>query len=202
MGIINVQDQGQRHRQGVERKLAVGAKNHAEALVHSLDNIRAEHASEVGKEGPTGGVRPKTMFVPDHLKSNAYRVLRISANSTNSEIHKASASIRRAAKLGLVSTTEADMPLLGEIPRTEADIQTAVGRINNPLQRLRDRLFWFYLTPKLLDARTTSRLIETFRDNPEAPAALNHDKALHVLFAAMSSSLDDAGIQLLGRRPA
>ena len=55
MGIINVQDQGQRHRQGVERKPAVGAKNHAEALVHSLDNIRAEHASEVGKEGPSGG---------------------------------------------------------------------------------------------------------------------------------------------------
>jgi len=71
--------------------------------------------------------------------------------------------MRRAAKLGLLSTTEADMSLLGEIPRTEADIQTATSRLNNPLQRLRDRLFWFYLTPKLLDARTTSRLIETFR---------------------------------------
>jgi hypothetical protein len=179
-----------------KRKAAVEAKNHAEALVHSLDKMLAEHASKVGKEGPSGGSQTKAMFVPDHLKSNAYRVLRVSANSTNSEIHKASASMKRAAKLGLVSTTEADMPLLGEIPRAEADIQTATSRLNNPLQRLRDRLFWFYLTPKLLDARTTSRLIETFRDNPEAPAALSHDKALHVLFAAISSRLDDAGIQL------
>jgi hypothetical protein len=176
-----------------ERKATVEARNRAEALVHSLDEVLAEHTSRVGKEGPS---QNKAMFVPDQLKSNAYRVLRVSANSTNSEIHKASASMRRAAKLDLVNTTEADMPLLGEIPRAESDIQAATSRLNNPLQRLRDRLFWFYLTPKLLDARTTSRLIEAFRDNPEAPAALSHDKALHVLFAAINSGLDDAGIQL------
>src|SRR5208282_4850367 len=46
------------------------------------------------------------------------------------------------------------------------------------------------------DAQTTSRMMETFGNNPEALAALNHDKALHVLFAAIGSGLDDAGIQL------
>src|ERR1700722_19154708 len=115
-----------------------------------------EHALKVGKRGPSGGSQSKTMFVPDYLQSNSYRVLRALANSTNSAIHKASASLKRAAKLGLVGTTEADMPVLGEISRTETDIQTAIGRISNPLQRLKDRLFWFYLTPRQLDAQTTS----------------------------------------------
>jgi hypothetical protein len=185
--------QGRIKRMGKDAK---EAKNHAEALVHLLDKVLAEQASKVGKEGPSGGSQAKAIFVPDYLRSNSYRVLRLSANSNYSEIHKASASMKRAAKLGLASTTEADMPLLGEISRTEAEIQRAIARINDPSQRLRDRLFWFYLTPKLLDAQTTSRLIETFQDNPEAAAALSHDKALHVLLAALSSSLDDAGIQL------
>jgi hypothetical protein len=175
---------------------AAEAKSPAKALSHSLDKLLAERASKVGEMGPWGGSQTKTIFVPDYLRSNAYRVLRLSANSDYSKIHQASAGMRRAAKLGLMGATEADMLFLGEISRTEADIQTAISRINNPLQRLRDRLFWFYLTPKLLDAQTTSRMMETFGNNPEALAALNHDKALHVLFAAIGSGLDDAGIQL------
>jgi molecular chaperone DnaK len=183
---------------GEDRKhtAAAEAKSPAKALSHSLDKLLAERASKVGEMGPWGGSQTKTIFVPDYLRSNAYRVLRLSANSDYSKIHQASAGMRRAAKLGLMGATEADMLFLGEISRTEADIQTAISRINNPLQRLRDRLFWFYLTPKLLDAQTTSRMMETFGNNPEALAALNHDKALHVLFAAIGSGLDDAGIQL------
>lgn len=57
------------------------------------------------------------MFVPDKFKTNAYRVLRLPANATLSEIHKAKASMKRAASLGLAGTTELDPPLLGEVPR-------------------------------------------------------------------------------------
>jgi molecular chaperone DnaK len=179
-----------------KRKAALEAKAKAKALLRSLEKVLAEHASKVGEKGPWGGSQAKNLFVPDYLKSNAYRILRLSANSNYSKIHQVSASMRRAAKLGLEGTTEADLPILGEISRTEADIQTAIGRINDPVQRLKDRLFWFYLTPKLLDAETASRLIETFQDNPEAAAALNHDKALHVLIVALSSGFKNDGIQL------
>jgi hypothetical protein len=55
------------------------------------------------------------MFVPDGFRTNAYRVLRLSGNATLSEIHKAAASMRRAGTLGLAGTTEADIPLLGEV---------------------------------------------------------------------------------------
>jgi len=75
------------------------------------------------------------MFVPDGLRTNAYRVLRLSANATLSEIHRAADSMRRTAKLGLAGTNEADIPLLGEVPRLEADIRGAIGRLANPSQR-------------------------------------------------------------------
>ena len=85
------------------------------------------------------------MFVPDRLKTNAFRVLRLSADATLSEIHKAAGSMRRAVSLGVADTTEADMPLLGEVSRTEPDIRAAIGRLENPTQRLSDRLFWFHV---------------------------------------------------------
>src|ERR1700694_3233589 len=81
----------------------------------------------------------EAMFVPDRLKTNAYRVLRLSADATLSEIHKAAASMRRATALGIAGTTEADMPVLGEISRTEAEIRAAIGRLENPVQRISDR---------------------------------------------------------------
>jgi molecular chaperone DnaK len=177
-------------------KDAAEAKSRAVALLHSIEKVLTEQAAKAGNTGPWGPVQTKAIFVPDYFKSNAYRVLRLPAKSNYSEVHKAAASMRRAAKLGLIETAEVDMLYLGEISHTETDIQTAIGRINDPLQRIKDRLFWFYLTPKRLDAQTTSRLIETFQDNPEAVPAINHDKALHLLIAALGSILDDAGIQL------
>jgi Hsp70 protein len=177
-------------------KDAAEAKSRTIALLHSIEKVLTEQAAKVGKGGPWGGVQTKAIFVPDYLKSNAYRVLRLPAKSDYSEVHRAAASMRRAAKLGLIETAEVDMLFLGKISRTEADIQTAIGRTNDPLQRIKDRLFWFYLTPNRLDAQTTSRLIETFQDNPEAVPAINHDKALHLLIAALGGILDDAGIQL------
>jgi hypothetical protein len=133
------------------------------------------------------------MFVPDHLKSNAYRILRLSVTANAADIHKAAAALRRAAVLG-VTDNKADV--LGDIPCTEVDLRTSVGRLENPIQRIGDRLFWFQLTPQVLDAQTTSRLIESSGRNPQALAALNHDNALHILFAALKSGMDNAGIEL------
>ena len=132
----------------------------------------------------------QAMFVPDKLKKNAYRVLRLSADATLSEIHKAAASMRRAAALGIAGTTEADMPLLGEISRTEAEIRAAIGRLENPVQRISDRLFWFHLPPESKNAKAPGR--------PYQPAgvAWNHDQALHSLFAAFEAGLNDASVPI------
>ena len=80
------------------------------------------------------------------------------------------------------------MPVLGELPRAEADIRTAIGRLENPAQRLGDRLFWFHRLPQQRDT-----------NDPAPPSeldqvALNHDEALHGLLAAVARNLDDAGV--------
>ncbi len=135
------------------------------------------------------------MFVPDTMRTNAYRVLGLSGNATASEIHKAAASLRRAAALGLSGTTAADIPQLGEIPRTEADIRTALGRLENPEQRLCDRLFWFHLPAECRGPKAPARPTEAIPGQTHG-AAWDHDQALHSLFAAFEVGEADAGVPL------
>ena len=46
-------------------------------------------------------------IAPDALRTNAYRVLRLPVSASASDIHKAAASMRRAATLGLTNTPRA-----------------------------------------------------------------------------------------------
>jgi Tfp pilus assembly protein PilO len=117
--------------------------------------------------------------MPDAFRMNAYRVLRLSVSASVTDIHKAAASMRRAATLGLATTTEADIPALGQVPRTDADIRSAVGRLANPLQRLSDRVFWFYNQPQSV---------------VQISDPASHDEALRDLFRAFQASLDDSGV--------
>ncbi len=130
------------------------------------------------------------MFVPDTLNRNAFRVLRVSADATLSEIHKAAGAMRRAVALGIVSTTEVDVPLLGEIPRTEAAIRAALGRLENPTQRLKDRLFWFCAAP---ESRTGGA---PHRANEPDRTLWSHNEALRGLVAALGAGWDNAGLSL------
>ena len=135
------------------------------------------------------------MFVPDGLRTNTYRVLRLSANATLSEIHRAADSMRRTAKLGLAGTNEADIPLLGEVPRSEADIRGAIGRLANPSQRLNDRLFWFHQPPHSRNADAPALANKAISGPPDG-ATRRHDEALNRLFAAFEAGLDDSGVAL------
>jgi hypothetical protein len=133
------------------------------------------------------------MFPSEVFQSNAYRILRLSASATYSDVHKAADNFKRMATLGLAQSVEADLPQLGEISRTEIDIRSAVSRMGTPAQRLQDRLFWFHLVTKPLDESTFSQILKKYSGDPEAVAALSHDRALHAIIAAISSQLDDDG---------
>ncbi|MGB8681758.1 MAG: hypothetical protein WCD12_02640 [Candidatus Binatus sp.] len=134
------------------------------------------------------------MLAPDSLKTNAYRILRLSANATASEVHKAAARMRREAALGVTDTTAADIPHLGEIPRTERDIRSALGRLANPEQRLRDRLFWFHVPPESKDAKAHAR--PTDEANQMQRIACDHDEALGGLLASFEAGVDEPGLLL------
>jgi len=106
--------------------------------------------------------------------------------------------MRRAVALGFAdATTDDDIPLLGDISRTEVDIRAAIGRLENPVQRLNDRLFWFHVPSESSDEHPV-RPTEAIPDN-SVGAARGHDKALHGLLAAFEAGVDDAGVSLWGR---
>ena len=116
-----------------------------------------------------------------------------SANATLSEIHKAAESMKRRASLAPVTMEEADIPALGMVPRTEADIRAATGRLTNPTLRLRERLFWFHVvqTQRGMGAPPLQRI----PSEPLERAARTHDEALAGLCAALSIALDDDGVE-------
>jgi hypothetical protein len=136
------------------------------------------------------------MIASDIFERNAYRVLRLSASATYSDVPKAAANFKRMATLGLSETTEADLPQLGKISRTDIEIRSAVNRMETPEHRLKDRLFWFHLTPKPLDEKATAQLLRKFEGDRRAIAAINHDNALHAIITALGVPLDENGASL------
>ncbi len=127
------------------------------------------------------------MPIPGWLQANPYRVLRLSANASSSDAHKAASAMRKLAQLGIENTSEADIPSLGEIRRSESDIRSAVGRLENPSQRIADRLFWLHSATERPDANASGDSRE-----PLKKAAWDHDQALEGLFRLYcSTSLSD-----------
>jgi hypothetical protein len=88
--------------------------------------------------------------------------------------------MRRVAMLGLAKTDEADLLCLGQAPRTELDVRAALGRLENPAQRIADRLLWFHsVSPAQANTETGQ--------SPETPlirAAREHDEALRLFLDA------------------
>ncbi|MEI9939554.1 MAG: hypothetical protein WDO69_20225 [Pseudomonadota bacterium] len=132
------------------------------------------------------------MFIPDYLSANAYRVLRLSTEASLSDAHRAAAGMTRRATLGAVPLEETDLPLLGELRRAEADVRMALGRLQSPPQRVRDRLFWFCSLPSAELARPP---VVAPVASGGADIAQDHDRALYSLIAATRASPDEAGIQ-------
>jgi hypothetical protein len=116
------------------------------------------------------------MLPPNWLLENPFRSLRLSANATSADAHKAASAMRRMAVLTAATLTESGFPALGPLTRTETSIRASLGRIESPALRIFDRLFWFHQTP--------SEDITPSDDDLRAPlrqAASRHDDALHAL---------------------
>lgn len=132
------------------------------------------------------------MLLPDGLSTNAYRILRLSANASSSEVHKAAECARSASALGLPPVNDVDVNLLGPLPQTDADVSAAVSRLGNPAHRLKDRLFWFHQVPgaELPDPSAPG---SEFAVGDFVDIIRRHDEALRGLFNAFHANLDDAG---------
>jgi hypothetical protein len=132
------------------------------------------------------------MLLPDGLSTNAYRILRLSANASSSDVHKAAERVRSASALGLPPANDVDVNLLGPLSQTDADVRAAVSKLGNPAHRLKERLFWFHQVPgaELPDPSPPG---SEFAVGDLVDIIRRHDEALRGLFNAFHANLDDAG---------
>lgn len=133
------------------------------------------------------------MLSLERIHSNPLRILRLSANATATEIHKAAADMRRAAKLRAVELNAGDVPSFGAVPRSESDIRAALGKLESPTERLKARLFWFHssLRPGGLSSETDTNENQS---SPLKQATAKHDQALCRLYEALMNISDDSAI--------
>lgn len=124
------------------------------------------------------------MIAPDLFRKNAYRVLRIPASASASDIQKAAARMRQAAASRPFRTSELDIEQLGDVPRSDADISAAIARLADPVRRITDRLFWFCQLPTPSGAQRVSSAMDP----------TGHDCVLRALFNAMEGGLDESGL--------
>ena len=124
------------------------------------------------------------MRATDTFRLNAYRVLRLPASASASDIHRAAASLRRAATFGGFRMCASDIPELGHITRSDADISAALDRLADPVQRIADRLFWFSQLPTSSSGHHSTGV----------RALTEHDRVLDAQFAAMRGGLDANGL--------
>ncbi|MBV8857279.1 MAG: hypothetical protein JOZ96_01330 [Acidobacteria bacterium] len=99
---------------------------------------------------------PLGLFEP--AARDAFRVLGLGAGAAQGEVFDAASSLRLALKVGVRKTFEGDAAWLGEVARKESDVRDAVGRLSEPVQRARERLFWFQLPPASTPVSTVAEL--------------------------------------------
>lgn len=99
---------------------------------------------------------PPGLFEP--AARDAFRVLGLGAQASQGEVFDAASALRLALKVGVRKTFDADAAWLGEVRRDASDVRDAVGRLSEPRQRARERLFWFQLDAPRARVSTVAEL--------------------------------------------
>ena len=114
---------------------------------------------------------------------SAFRALGLAATAARGEVFDAASSVRLALKLGVRKTFDADAAwLFGPAARAETDVRDAVGRLSEPAQRARERLFWFHARAPHAPASNVAQLSRAVRETLAGDGAVAlHDAALLAL---------------------
>ncbi len=75
------------------------------------------------------------------IKQNPYRVLGLFANSSERELQKQIAVIRRFSEVGKSKSFESDFDFIGDVPRSSEDVQQATGEIEQAHKKIAMRIF-------------------------------------------------------------
>ena len=111
------------------------------------------------------------------IKQNPYRVLGLFANSSERELQKQIAVIRRFSEVGKSKSFESDFDFIGDVPRSSEDVQQATGEIEQAHKKIRYANFWFVRVSKFDEIA-----FNNLKDG-------NHEKAIEVWNRALQSSV-------------
>jgi hypothetical protein len=115
---------------------------------------------------------------------SAFRALGLAATAARGEVFDAASSVRLALKLGVRKTFGGDAAwLFGAASREETNVRDAVGRLSEPAQRARERLFWFHGgTPHAPVTNVAELMLASDALLADGPSAASlHDAALLAL---------------------
>lgn len=77
------------------------------------------------------------------VKNNPYRTLGLFGNSSEKELQKQIATIKRFAEVGKTKAFDYDFPFFGEVVRSTEKVQEAASRIEQAKNKVHYALFWF-----------------------------------------------------------
>ena len=129
----------------------------------------------------TTRLRPTIEF-SERVRTNAYRILGLSARATRAEVDEARTRLERALALDVA---EPEMPGRLGIPAVRIDheaVRSATERLDSPSDRCLERLLWFAALPVASEALGDRCA--------HAPALLDHDTALVALLTRFRSDPD------------
>lgn len=144
------------------------------------------------------------LATPLIYRTNLFRILNLSVNATAKEVQRQQARQKMEAKLGVATSAGARGPLAIDPPPSELETRTAMERLNRPIDRMLDEVFWFWPLGgagedealKLLYTGDAGRARELWRREPENfiavhnLAVLDHLSALDFEISAMEAPLN------------
>ncbi len=77
------------------------------------------------------------------IKNNPYRTLGLFGNSSEKELQKQIATIKRFAEVGKTKAFDYDFPFFGEVVRSTEKVQEAASKIEQAKNKVHYALFWF-----------------------------------------------------------
>ena len=96
-------------------------------------------------------------------QNNAFRILGLRPNVSMHEIMKRVNEIKVKVSLGMEIVYEYDFPWMGKLDRNEHSVINALQRLENPISRLKEEIFWFWFETDC-DTRAINYLIQNNRE--------------------------------------
>lgn len=92
-------------------------------------------------------------------QNNAFRILGLRPNVSMHEIMKRVNEIKVKISLGMEIVYEYDFPWMGKLDRNEHSVINALQRLENPISRLKEEIFWFWFETDY-DTRSINYLLQ------------------------------------------